>query len=102
MPLTIPTFSEDRGPICIDPASGSTKTKPSTYCRDLKGCGAKDYSVGSMSISINECTNCVREFKGSLSMSYIVDTGLSFADVELMLNVVTTDLQASFKTCPGN
>lgn len=102
MPLTIPTFAEDRGPIKVDPDTGSTKSKPASYCRDLKGCGEKDYSFGQMSISINECTNCVREFKGSLSLNYIVDTGLAWADVELMLTEVTNDLESAFKTCPEN
>lgn len=100
MPITIPTFTEDRGPIQVDPATGSTKSKPAVYCRDLKGCGEKDFSFGQMSISINECTNCVREFQGNLNLSYIVNTGLAWSDVELMLTEVTNELEAAFKTCP--
>lgn len=100
MPLTIPTFSEDRGPIKVDPGTGSTKTTPAVYCRDLKGCGSDDFSFGSMSISINECTDCTRVFKGSASLSYLVDTGLAFTDVQLMIDEITTDLSAAFKTCP--
>lgn len=100
MALTIPSFSEDRGPIKVDPATGSTITTPASYCRDLKGCGSADFSHGSISLSINNCTNCVREFQGSFSVSYILNTGHTFADVELMWNTAKTALSAAFKTCP--
>lgn len=101
MAIVLPSFSEDRTTYFVDPVTGSTKTKPSTYCKDVKGCGEKDFTTGTMSMSINECTDCVRSFVGSATVSYLFKgPGNSAEDIDVLVNQIVTELKGAFKTCP--
>lgn len=99
MTITIPAFAEDRGPIKVDPLTGSTLTKPAAYCRDLKGCGEKTYSVGQISMSINECTDCVREFKGSASINYIVGESEPWEEAQKLIDYLSNVIQSVHASC---
>jgi len=102
MAITIPSFPEDRGPIKVDPLTGSTITKPSAYCRDLKGCGDATYTVGQISMSVNQCTDCVRDFKGSASINYIVGENEKFDEAKKLIDYLMDELKAAHRECKAN
>lgn len=103
MAITIPTFSEDRGPVSVDPLTGSTLSKVSAYCRDLKGCGDKDYLFLSQAMNINgRDADCLREFKASISISVIVyGSDASATDVGTLIDSVKANLVAGYIGCPA-
>jgi hypothetical protein len=99
MAIIIPTFSEDRVVREVDPATGSTVDKPSVYCKDLNGCGEKTYSVGQIAIAVNSCTDCIKRFEGSASISYTVEGTNDWAGGPLVLfTELQNRLQAAYKT----
>lgn len=103
MAITIPGFEEDRGPLKADPKTGSTLSKEASYCRDLKGCGDKEYLFLEQAMSINDCDTdeCQRRFLGSVSIKVILyGPETEQADVDTMINYVRDNLKAAHKTCP--
>lgn len=104
MAITIPGFPEDRGPVKVDPATGSTLTKEASYCRDLKGCGDLEYLFLSQSMSINDCDAelCQRRFIASISVNIILygpetDSG----DVAVLMDYIKGNLTGAHKVCPS-
>lgn len=103
MAITIPSFSEDRGPLKVDPKTGSTLSKESSYCRDLKGCGDMEYLFLQQSMNINDCDTdlCQRRFVGSVSIQVILYGPESTnADVDTLIDYVQANLKAAHKQCP--
>lgn len=103
MAIVIPAFSEDRGPIKVDPFTGSTLSKEAAYCKDLKGCGQKDYTVLQQAMSINRCAedgSCVREFVASVSVNVTLKGDNTSSDVETLIDYIKDNLKAAFLSCP--
>jgi hypothetical protein len=103
MALEIPAFPEDRGPIKVDPKTGSTLQKETAYCKDLKGCGDKDFTVLSQAMSINKCAtdgSCQREFVASVSINIIMDGDLPSSDVGVLIDYIKDNLEAAHLSCP--
>lgn len=104
MAITIPAFPEDRGPLKVDPNTGSTLQKESAYCKDLRGCGEKDYTVLQQAMSINRCAqdgSCQREFVASVSVNVTLKGDSSADDVETLIDYIRDNLKAAFTPCPG-
>lgn len=103
MAITIPAFSEDRGPVKVDPNTGSTLSKESSYCRDLVGCGDKDYLFLQQSMNINDCDTdlCQRRFVASVSIQVILyGPESSDADVTTLIDYVRDNLVSAHQSCP--
>lgn len=103
MAITIPAFPEDRGPLKVDPNTGSTLQKETSYCKDLRGCGEKDFTVLQQAMSINRCAqdgSCQREFLASVSVNVTLKGDSTEADVETLIDYIKDNLKAAYKTCP--
>jgi hypothetical protein len=103
MAITVPSFPEDRGPIKVDPLTGSTLADEVSYCKDLDGCGTKDFLVLSQSMSINECdtTICGKRFLASVSVNLTMRTANNSSDdVETLIDYIRDNLKAAYKACP--
>lgn len=55
---------EDRGTIWYDPITASTVQKVSSFCKDIQGCGDKDYRSVSAATTLNFLEGCVPTLNG--------------------------------------
>lgn len=100
MAITIPQFTEDRGPMKVDPKTGSTLNQPISFCKDLKGCGDPTYSVVSGAISVNGVDeDCAPVFKGSASVSVTAGPNESWTEAKKLIDAVVAELQNAFTSC---
>lgn len=75
---------EDRGPAWFDPATTSSVAKVSTYCKDIRGCGVKDYRSVSAAVTLNYLDGCTPRLNGVLSVSGLFFQNASATDLNTM------------------
>jgi hypothetical protein len=59
---------EDRGNSFFDPITTSSVAKSNSYCKDIRGCGDKEYRSVSSAMSIVYLDECVPVLDGVLSL----------------------------------
>lgn len=59
---------EDRGTLWFSEVNASTSQKVQSYCKDIAGCGDKDYRSVSGAVTLNYLDGCVPTINGVLSM----------------------------------
>jgi hypothetical protein len=60
---------EDRGNAFFEPTTASQKSKPRTYCKDVIGCGTRDYRSVGVDVTLNYLDGCKPRLNGVLSIS---------------------------------
>lgn len=95
MPLTIPTFSQDRGQRLFDPVTNSSVSKPNSYCvsqcfTNFDGtCEGINYRKSGIDIVINDQSNCVTRLKAAASLRLFVNAEqMTEADIDTLVNEI--------------
>lgn len=60
---------EWRGTQAFHPPTGSSISATISYCKDIRGCGTKDYRSVSAAMTINYLDECVPRLNGVVSLS---------------------------------
>lgn len=97
MPIQVPNWAnaDDRGTEFYDLCTGSTRTKPVAYDRDLKGCGEPEYVFFRSGETVNQRADCVTKAVFGLSISGFVYYDTNAGDV---FDAEMDALQAILKT----
>lgn len=93
-PLVLPTYSQDRGTILVDPITKSTRQKPSGFAKN-DVCDRDAYRVVSSSLSINQLSeDCQTVLAASGSISVTLPYNAVVGDIDTIVNAIVVDLKA--------
>lgn len=82
---------EDRGPFLFSPTTTSTVQKVISYCKDIRGCGEKEYRSVSAAVTINALVDCTPVLDGVLSISGLFYQSASEAQLDMLRDHVYTE-----------
>jgi len=79
---------EWRGTQAFHPKTGSSISATISYCKDIRGCGTKDYRSVSAAMTINYLDECVPRLNGVISLSGLFYGGATDAHVRTLLEAL--------------
>lgn len=79
---------EWRGTQAFHPKTGSSVSAAISYCKDIRGCGAKDYRNVSAVITLNYLDECVPRLNGVISISGLFYNSATKTEVQAMLDAL--------------
>lgn len=92
--ISLPSFSQDRGPIRFDPTTKSSKNKPSGYAvNDI--CGGDAYRRGGIAVSVNALVDCQPVQVASISISATFAVGTTAANMKTAITALGNELADS-------
>lgn len=90
-PLVVPSYTQNRGSVFIDPLTKSTLQVASVY-REDDVCGDPAYIVFGQSMTINQLISCTPVLAGTLSISGRIPTDGDAADLTTMSDFLVGSL----------
>lgn len=100
LPITIPTYSQDRGPVKIDPVTKSTLQEPASYKKE-DVCGREAYTSLGTSLSVNQLSeDCqtVLAASGSLQVTIPWSATATVAQAQAAITAIVNRLESELLT----